>query len=179
MLDALLSALDNRRAEFLAGLDSISPDQRGAAPSPSAWSPLQIGEHLLAAERGYAHVTARQLEKGDDRRRFDPPSERSVEGLIRAMRTPAQFKVPEGVGSVTPTGDLPFDSLKSEWEATGRRWHEIVADFPPELEHEALVSHPVAGSLTTAQTLRFLESHIEHHLHQLARTVRALNRPTG
>lgn len=175
MLDALLAALDNRRAEFLAGLDSIPPEQRSMSPNPTAWSPLQIGEHLLASERGYAHITARQIEKGDGRRRFDPPSDVSVEGLIRAMRTPAQFTVPSGISTILPTGDVSYDELRRDWPATGKRWREIAAALPPELEHEALVTHPVGGSLTVAHTLRFLESHIEHHLHQLARTVRALN----
>jgi hypothetical protein len=174
-LASLLAALDARRAEFLAGLDSVPPAQRDRAPSQSAWSPLQIGEHLLLSERGFAHVTARQIEKGDDRRRFGEPSERSVEGLLQAMRTPAKFKVPKGIEAVTPKGDVPYDTLRQDWQATAERWHEIIATFPPELEREALVMHPVAGPITTAQTLRFLEAHIEHHLHQLARTVRALN----
>jgi hypothetical protein len=174
-LPRLLAALDNRRAEFLAGLESVPPEQRDRAPSQSAWSPLQIGEHLLISERGFARITARQLEKGDDRRRFGEPSERSVEGLLQAMRTPARFKIPEGVEAITPTGDVPYEVLRRDWLATGERWHEIVAAFPPELETEALVMHPVGGPLTTAQTLRFLEAHIEHHLHQLGRTVRALN----
>ncbi len=174
-LPRLLAALDNRRAEFLAGLDSVPAEQRGQAPTQAAWSPLQIGEHLLISERGLAHITARQIEKGDDRRRFGEPSERSVEGLIRAMRTPAQFKIPEGIDAITPTGSVPYDVLRRDWQATAERWHAIVATFPPELEREALVTHPVSGPITTAQTLRFLEAHIEHHLHQLGRTVRALN----
>ena len=174
-LPRLLATLDNRRAEFLAGLESVPAEQRAQSPTPSAWSPLQIGEHLLISERGFAHITARQIEKGDDRRRFGEPSERSVEGLIQAMRTPATFKIPEGVDAITPTGDVPYDVLRRDWQATAERWHEIVATFPPELETEALVMHPVSGPLTTAQAIRFLEAHIEHHLHQLGRTVRALN----
>ncbi len=173
-LAPLLAALDNRRAEFLAGLDSVPPEQCDRAPAAKAWSPVQIGEHLLLVEHGLAHVTARQIEKGDDRRRFGEPSETSVEGVLQALRTPAKMKVPEGVG-IEPTGDVSMDALRREWPATGQRWHEVVAALPPELEDEALVMHAVAGPLTAAQTLRFLEAHIEHHLHQLGRTVRALN----
>lgn len=175
MLDVLLATLDNRRAEFLAGLDSIAPDQRDRAPAPGAWSPLQIGEHLFIVESGLARITARQIEKGDDRRRFGEPSEKSVEGLIRAMRTPAKLKIPDGARGIEPTGGVSMETLRWDWLAAGERWHEIVAALPPALEHEALVMHAVAGPLTTEQTLRFLEAHIEHHLHQLARTVRALS----
>lgn len=174
MFDSLLTALDNRRAEFIEGLDSVPPAQRDRAPSTHAWSPLQIGEHLYLVEHGLARIMARQIEKGEDRRQIGEPSEKSVEGLIRALRTPAKMKVPENVG-VDPTGDLPMDDLEAQWRDVGAQWHEIADTLPPALTDEGLVMHAVGGPLTFSQTLRFLEAHIEHHLFQLARTVRALN----
>ncbi len=178
-LPTSLDALDARRAEFLAGLDSIPPEQLSQAPSSKAWSPLQIGEHLLATERGLAHVTGRQIEKGEDRRRFGDPSERSVEGLLQAMRTPAKFKVPAGTGLPDPTGETTLPELRQAWAETAERWRSVAGTLPPGLADEGLVMHPVAGPMTVAQTVRFLESHIEHHQHQLARTVRALSARTA
>jgi hypothetical protein len=175
MHDSLLSALDARRAEFLAGLDSVPPEQRERAPSTRAWSPLGIGEHSLIVESGLARIMARQIEKWDDRRRFDAPSDLSVEGLLRALRTPAKMKIPKTLTAIEPTGDVPMDELHRRWLAAGERWHDLAASLPPSLADEALVMHAVGGPLTFAQTLRFLEAHIDHHLHQLARTVRALN----
>jgi hypothetical protein len=179
MLALLLATLDNRRSEFLAGLASISPEQRGQKPTAKAWSPLEIGEHLLRVESGLARLTARQIEKGDDRRRVGEPSTTSVEGLLQALRTPAKMTMPADVRGIAPTGEITYDELRTQWLAVGEQWHEIARTFPPELEGEALVLHNVAGPLTAAQTLRFLEAHIEHHLHQLARTVRALNAPAA
>ena len=119
---------------------------------------------------------SRQIGKGDARRDVGQPSARSVEGLIRAMRTPAQFKIPEGVPSIVPSTDAApdLDTLRAEWQQTGERWHALADELPADLAETGLVHHAVAGALTFGQTLRFLESHIEHHLHQLARTVRAL-----
>jgi hypothetical protein len=174
MFESLLTALDKRRAEFLEGLDSVPPAQRDRAPSTQAWSPLQIGEHLVLVEHGLARIMARQVEKGEDRRQVGEPSEKSVEGLIRALRTPAKMKVPENVG-VDPAGEMTMEELRAKWLAAGKRWHELAVALPPGLADEALVMHAVGGPLTFAQTLRFLEAHIEHHLFQLARTVRALN----
>lgn len=174
MFQPLLTALDDRRAEFLAGLESVPPAQRDRSPTAQAWSPLEIGEHLLLVESGLARAMARQIEKGEDRRRFGEPSAASVEGLLQALRTPAKMKIPENIG-IDPTGEVPMEDLRQRWLAAGKRWHEIAGAFPPALADEALVMHAVAGPLTFAQTLRFLEAHIEHHLHQLARTVRALN----
>ncbi len=175
-LAPLLAALDDRRAEFLAALASLTPDHLGRSPGSEAWSPLQIGDHLLKVESGLAYVMGRQIEKGDARRDVGQPSERSVEGLIRAMRTPAQFKVPDGVPSIVPSDDaLDLATLREDWLRTGERWHELAETFPPDLAAAGLVTHAVAGALTFEQTLRFLESHIEHHLHHLGRTVRVLN----
>ena len=175
--DALLSALDNRRAEFLHALETIPPHHLAASPGGAKWSPLQIGEHLLKLESGFAYVMGRQIEKGDARRDVGEPSERSVEGLIRAMRTPAQFNVPAGVPSIVPSPDETpsLAQLREDWQETGRKWHELARTLPPDLADTGLVSHAVAGAMTFEQTLRFLESHIEHHLHQLGRTVRVLN----
>lgn len=174
MFRSLLTALDDRRTEFLDGLDSVPAAQRDQSPTSRTWSPLQIGEHLYLVDHSYARFIARQIEQGEARRRFDEPSVKSVEGLIQAMRTPAQLKVPDKSG-VSPTGDMPMEELHTQWVAVGQRWHEIAAALPPEWTEEAIAMHPVGGPLTFSQTLRFLESHIEHHLFQLARTVRALN----
>lgn len=169
-----LAALDDRRSEFLDGLDSVPTAQRDRSPTPHTWSPLQIGEHLYLVDHGFARFMARQIKKGDARRRFGEPSAKSVEGLIQAMRTPAQLKVPENTG-VNPSGGMSTDELRTQWLAVGKRWHEIAAAVPSEWAEEALAMHPVGGPLTFSQTLRFLEAHIEHHLFQLARTVRTLN----
>ena len=174
MFDPLLTALDTRRAEFIEGLDSVPPAQRERSPSTKTWSPLQIGEHLYLVEHGFARIMARQIEKGEDRRQIGEPSEKSVEGLIRALQTPAKMKVPENVG-VDPSGEISMDDLRTQWRDVGAQWHEIANTLPPALADEALVIHAVGGPLTFSQTLRFLEAHIEHHLFQLARTVRALN----
>lgn len=175
--DSLLSALDSRRAEFLAALESIPPHHLAASPGGAKWSPLQIGEHLFKTESGLAYVMGRQIEKGDARRDVGEVSERSVEGLIRAMRTPAQFKVPAGVPSILPADDETptLAQLRDDWLQTGERWHALAETLPPDLAETGLVTHAVAGAMTFGQTLRFLESHIEHHLHQLGRTVRVLS----
>jgi len=174
MLSPLLSALDHRRSEFLDGLDSVPAAQRDRSPTSRTWSPLQIGEHLYLVDDGFARFMTRQIEKGDARRRFEEPSAKSVEGLIQAMRTPAQLKVPENTG-VDPAGEMSTDELRSQWLAVGARWHDIAAALPSEWAEEALAMHPIGGPLTFSQTLRFLEAHIEHHLFQLARTVRVLS----
>lgn len=173
-LKPLLDALDDRRTEFLAALESITPDQLNRSPGGKAWTPLQIGEHLMRVEQGLAHVARRQIEKGDARRDVGEPSERSVEGLIEALRTPAKFKVPAGVPSIVPTGGIDLETLRQAWLETGERWRTIVETLPPDLARTPLVHHAVAGAMTTAQTLRMLEAHIEHHTHQLARTAQAL-----
>ena len=172
----LLAALDARRTEFLDALDSVPERLQTTSPGGSKWSPVQIADHLVRVERGLAYAMGRQIEKGDARRDVGEPSERSVEGLIRAMRTPAQFKIPDGVPSIVPaTEEAPsLDALRAEWHEAGTRWHALADEVPADLAETGLVHHAVAGALTFGQTLRFLESHIEHHLHQLGRTVRAL-----
>lgn len=174
-LKPLLDALDDRRSEFLAAFESITPDQLAVSPGGEAWSPLQIGEHVMRVEEGLAHVTSRQIEKGAARRDVGEPSERSVAGLIAVLRTPAKLNVPEGVPSVLPTGEIDLATLRQRWLEAGERWRAIVATFPPELAETALAYHDVAGAMTASQTLRMLEAHVEHHMHQLARTVQALN----
>ncbi|MDX1531957.1 MAG: hypothetical protein R3362_10575, partial [Rhodothermales bacterium] len=60
-LRALLSALDTRRAAFLAALGHLPEAQRQQRPKPEAWSPLMIGEHLMLVERGMGVITERQV----------------------------------------------------------------------------------------------------------------------
>ncbi len=171
-----LAALDARRAGFLAALADIPEAQRRQPPAMGAWSPLQIGEHLLLTEEMMAHFMDRQIQAGDARRDVGKASEKSVEGLLAWLRTPAKTRMPADARGIDPQGELGFDALRERWAAVGERWHGIAETLPPELAGVALLRHPVGGPMQLDHTLRFLEAHAEHHEHQLARTVAALRR---
>jgi hypothetical protein len=172
-LPALVAALDARRAAFLEALAALPAEVLERAPAPEAWSPLCIGEHLLRTEEQMLGAAERQTHAGSDRRVLGEADDAAVEGLIHALRSPARFRVPDGSRSIHPEGDLSLQDLRTRWGAVAERWRRLVAVFPPDLLNVALLRHPLAGPLCMRHALRFLEVHIVHHEHQLARTVRA------
>jgi hypothetical protein len=173
-LPALLRALDARRAAFLGALAALPPEVIDRAPAQESWSPLQIGEHLLRTEEQMLGAAERQTHAGSDRRVLGEADDAAVEGLIQALRSPARFRVPDGARGIHPEGDLSLQDLRDRWGAVAERWRRLVAVFPPDLLNVALLRHPLAGPLCMGHTLRFLEAHVAHHVHQLNRTVQAL-----
>jgi hypothetical protein len=173
-LPALLKALDARRAAFLEALDALPGAALERAPAPEAWSPLQIGEHLLRTEEQMLGAAERQTHSGSDRRVLGEADEAAVEGLILSLRSPARFRVPASARGIHPDGSLSLQDLRARWGAAAERWRRLVAAFPPGLLNVALLRHPLAGPLCMRHALRFLEAHIAHHEHQLNRTVQAL-----
>jgi len=174
-LPSLLAALDARRTTFLANLEALPEPTLEQSPEPGAWSPLEIGEHLLRLEERFLNAAERQTHAGDDRRDLGEADEAAVEGLIQAMRSPARFRVPEGARVVQPEGALTLADLRVRWRVLAERWQCLVDGFPDALLNVALVRHPLAGPLCLRHTLRFLDAHLSHHEHQLTRTLAALD----
>lgn len=172
--DALLDALDRRKAAFLDAVREVAPEERSRAPSPHTWSPRAITEHLVLVEEH----TAAALERGLDEGGLDEsPSEAKVEAVLAALGTAAQIRIPDSARHLEPTGEVPLEQLEARWGAVGERLRTLAERIDPAQRAVPLMRHPAAGPIRFDQALRLLEAHVGHHVHQLARTIRALAPP--
>jgi hypothetical protein len=171
-LAQLSDRLDQSRARVLALVEGTDEDQRSSQPAEGKWSLLQVVEHLVLAEEG----TLKVFEQG-------PPPEpkvkvrsvlalRAIEGLFGLrLRLPVPSK------SLTPTTPESLEPLRVRWVAAGKGIAQYVGALEPDDLRKPRFRHPVAGWLTAAQGIDFLERHIRHHERQIHRIRRSLNLP--
>lgn len=167
-----LRQLHSERERFWNILESVSAESRDTLPSPNAWSPQQIAEHIFRTENTTLGFVEKQLDPDGEWRDIGSASKIRFAGLIAALKSPKKFKVPEKA-PVFPDG-IPYDDMMADWKSMPDRWDSIIQSFPPERLNEAIIRHPVVGPITIGQTLQFLAAHSARHLKQLQRTASIL-----
>lgn len=162
------AALHAARGTVLQRLDAYADAQRAFRPSPEAWSPADVAEHLYRTERGSQTQLRRALAAGDARPDLGPPDEARIAALEAAFASGTRrATMPAAVAPFVAPQGQPYAQTRAEWDETAARWDAL--DVPAELAGVGLTPHPVAGPLDADGTARFLAAHIRHHTFQLDR----------
>jgi len=159
-LSDALTALDATRASVLADLDAFTPEQRAVSPSEEAWSPEQVAEHLLIAERGILGAIGRSAGT-----HLGTPSQDAVDGVIAFLQSDQKAQTPP---FLQPQG-MAYEDAREGLTTVEADWHELVASLSDAPQGRAVFAHPMAGPMTLLDTLRFMEAHAGHHRYQLDR----------
>ena len=168
-LDFALDQLAATREAFLARVGALTDGQRAFRPTPDAWSPAEVAEHVWRVEAGLARGLDRQARAGDDRRDLGPRTPGGLDRLAEAMRAGGRMRMPERAAPhIAPQG-AAWDEVRAGWRATGDEWRRVAASVPDALAEVGVLGHPIAGPLTPAEGALFAGMHAEHHGRQLDR----------
>jgi len=166
-----LQSIEQKRARLLDDIATMPPAMVSAHPRPGKWSIQEIVEHLVLSEVGVLGDLAalRQV----------PPQRRALKHRIRywVVMFVLRFDIPVQVPSraLLPKGGRSVAELGRQWEESHRLLGAWLADPAPEQVGAPLFVHPIAGPMTTDESLRMLEVHLDRH----ARQVRTLVRLAG
>lgn len=162
-IDRRLRSIAAKRARVITLVAGLEPSRVVAHPRPGKWSIAEIVEHLVRSE---VDVFG-DLSQLDQR----APQPRRTRDRIRfvVVMCILRFDIPVRVPShaMRPTGGRSLPELLAQWEANHDRLRAWVAASAPSLLKRSLFRHPVAGPLTTAQSLRMLEVHLDRHVRQI------------
>ena len=172
-LSGLVDRLNDQRGAFVEALDALPPKLRTLKPSPEAWSPVEIAEHVYNSERAVLRGLERQLDPAGERRELGRPSRAKFAALMVALRSPKKFKVPEGASAAAP-GGMTYDEIRDGWFGFPAQWEAILGLIPEDLLDVGLIRHPISGSMTLSQSAQFLAVHTARHLKQLERAAKVL-----
>jgi hypothetical protein len=160
-----LGGIEARRDTLIAELEGLPAETRVRAPEPGVWSPNQVVEHLVAAER---FVLRSLFHEGDRKSRPRSLKNRILHRVVVwILRSPIPVKVP--VEGMDPTGGRQLSDLVPEWRET----HGLLRDFlenasPADME-SACFMHPVAGPLTPGNAVEMMGTHLDRHAGQIRR----------
>jgi DinB superfamily len=162
-LQARLQSIETKRIRLQQRVSGLEPHVVTARPRPDKWSIQEIVEHLVLSE-----IAVFGPLDAPERR---TPRERSLRNraLYWVVMFILRFDIPVKVPSAAllPKGTSTVGSLWAQWEASHaalRRWVEA---SDTRVRSHALFSHPVAGPMTMADTLRMLEVHLDRHSRQI------------
>jgi len=158
-----LGSIEAKRARLMDLLSAMDPAVVTAHPRPGKWSILEIVEHLVLSEVGVFGDLA-ELEHRTPQRRS--PKDRILYLVVLFI---LRFDVPVRVPSraMIPKGILSLQELRRQWEANHDRLRAWAANSDPRKLRRPLFLHPVAGPMTTVQSLRMLEIHLDRHTRQI------------
>ena len=172
-LRAGFEKMEVTKANLLRSLASLDAETLNRKSDASTWSILQVVAHLTKSEGG----TLRYIKKKTQ----DPaalPSSGVVQwlrigALIVGIRSGYKLKAPESIADVPETSE--FQAASFAWAEVREDWREFVEGFPPALQGKVIFRHPFVGLLGPAQTMIFLNEHLEHHGRQIGRIRSALS----
>ena len=158
-----LDRIEARRDEFVARVATLPEDRRAIRPDPAAWSPIEVIEHFMRAERDVMRgLFEPEFMKARPQRLKNRLLRLVVKGVLRFG---IRVKVP--VKAMLPEGESSLEELTEMWRFNHGRIREFLQNATPAELAKAWFRHPVSGPLTPPETMDLIEIHMGHHDRQL------------
>ena len=164
-----LERLEASRARALSIVAAHEAAALNRPPAPGRWSALQVLHHVVESEAATLGYVRKKMLAGTSL----PPAglasrlRRAAVALVLAL--PVRVRAPAVAASVPDVVEPA--ALRARWDEVRAGWRELVAAFPAELEGRLVFRHPFAGRMGLADTLAFLQAHLDHHVPQVERAL--------
>lgn len=168
--------LERSKSEMLERVGRWSPTDRDWHPSETAWSLTDVVEHCFLVEAGIR--TALAKEPSPDKPRVVKRGRWLRWGVMRTVLILGiKYRAPVDV--ILPRRDLPWDELVSKWAGEREQLNDWLERSNPRIHPTPRFRHPLAGWLDVPQSVTFAADHLDHHLQQVGRVERGLQRAPG
>ena len=151
--------------QIIARLKNIDPEILQHKPDPMTWSPIQVLDHLVLAERlsnGYIHKKYNAIESLPD---VGLKQKLAVKAMAIAQKSPKGYQAPKYVSQ--PNGDQTLDEVAASWKEEQKVLADFLDSYPGKYLKRALYKHPFIGRLSLAQMMDVHLMHIKRHEKQI------------
>jgi hypothetical protein len=168
VLQKRFETLEQRKQQFMNVLETCTERQYTFKPTPEAWNMLEVGQHIIKAERGLLALALKDVDVGG-------ASLRSRLGywlVIATFKTPLKVKMPERAKKAAEpkVGEiLGSREVQEAWRTTREQLRAYLESQPASALSKPVTRHPFVDPMTLGQMLSFFDVHIAHHQHQLSR----------
>lgn len=170
-----LERLERSRGRALRTLEGHRPETLNRAPAPGKWSALQTLHHVVTAETLTLGYIRKKMQAGDALPRATVASLLRLLLLEAALASPLRRRAPAMVADVPERVDAA--ELAARWDGVRAGLRELAEAFPPQHLDRLVFRHPVVGRLTLAHAIDSMAAHLDHHLPQVERALRAAEAP--
>lgn len=169
-----LDRLNQDLESLLAYLSSFPSEKLKEKPSPTAWSVVEVMQHLMLAERLSVGYVRKKIQYPHGLKK--PGIENRVRLLLLRffMDAPIKFKAPSIVSEQKFSNDVDFETLATKWREIRTEMGKLLNEIPPELQDSNIYKHAMAGRLTLDGMFQFFSGHFNRHRKQIERTLKAV-----
>jgi len=161
----LFQNLEARRERFLTTLEGLSPEQLEYRADPQAWTPVQVGHHVVLAEQR----TADSIKKHRGMRSGKRSLRYRVGNTMLWLVLKTGLRVKNPVPEAAPDDEIDLPRLLESWDKARVDLEAVLSETKERGLEYAAFNHPIAGPFNVEQALQFLVAHLDHHLRQLDR----------
>lgn len=149
-------SLTTKRAEMLSLMDRMTEQQRQTKPSPKELSPIQVLAHVVKVEETVVGPGTRPA----------PSSKVGLKGRVFAgvlvnMMRPG-FRIPT-TPELHPPQPESYEDLKRNWEVARLELLMRIESVTEANKATPITNHMMAGPLSAAMALDFLDVHLRYH----------------
>lgn len=170
-LHAQYVQLEEKRVKLLTRLEQRSEAEIHRSPASGAWSPIQVVAHLQKVEQASMSYIQKKISYQTGVPKIGMKHRLRMAVSKWVFRTPLKFKAPKGVAKFPD--DLRLNQVASDWEQGREELKKMIEDFPENLLGRAVLKHPLAGRIGMDQALDFFSIHMDRHIQQINRSLKA------
>jgi len=164
-----LEIYDRQRNALLNDLERLDEEEIRRKSGPDAWSLVEIVQHLVLSER--------EVLDNLPEPKILTAKKRGVRHLVSYALVLAvlRWNIPAPVPSdgMVPDGNTSLSELHHQWDENLTWLRDYVNTLRPVDVGRAVFRHPIAGPMTTGQTIRLATLHFDVHFRQIKK-VRSL-----
>lgn len=164
--------MEATKATLLKSLATLDAATLNRKPDAHTWSILQVIAHLTKSEGGTLQYIKKKTQDPAVLPKAGLLPWVRIAVLVAGVRSPLKFKAPAAIAEVPETG--AFQAASFAWAEVREDWREFVDTFPAALNDRMIFRHPFVGLLGPAQTMIFLNQHLENHVRQITSIRRTL-----
>ena len=166
-IQELLTYLDAEYAAFKTAFESVPSDKRDASPSPDAWSPAGVVEHVAIVETSIGRLISQRVAAGREAGLGEETEQSSVlESFAHANAIRDRTRKIVSGERTHPT-PLPPDEAWNAFDVAHANLRATLVSADGLALGELVHPHPVFGPLNLYQWVAFVGGHRSRHAQQI------------
>jgi hypothetical protein len=161
-LEEKIRTFEARRNALLDQLSEIDPEVLSARPEGDKWSPIEIVEHMVVAEREVFLGLPEYADLKVYTRNF---KNKVMLRIVMLVLGRIKVKVPSP--TMNPKGGADLADLKARWDESQQWFRDYVESCDGARLNNAVFKHPVSGPINVEQVIDLGIAHLNAHTNQI------------
>ena len=168
--------LEKRKQKLISFVTPLTERLYHLQPSSTSWSAGQVANHLYLSEAASFAYLKKKMSYPDSLLPYTVKSWKAYYMTKLVLFSPLKTKAPPAIDMWTGKSVMPPGELDVKWNELRSEMKTYIYEHYPVAGNKLVYNHPFAGRMTMIQMLMFFNDHLDHHIHQVKRILKAVKR---